>query len=89
MTGLNRKEEALWLFQRLAPGVAVDNQPLAIRTTAPLDRVALESAAAEILRRHGGYGRAWPWPRSSCGCSLRTDYFGTSVRCGRALRTCR
>jgi len=60
MTGLNRKEEALWLFQRLAPGVAVDNQPLAIRTTAPLDRVALESAAAEILRRYPALRTRFP-----------------------------
>ncbi|MFI5907473.1 amino acid adenylation domain-containing protein [Dactylosporangium sp. NPDC051541] len=52
MTALSRKEEALWLFQRLAPGVAVDNQPLAVRTSAPLDPAALESATAEILRRY-------------------------------------
>ena len=57
---LSRKEEALWLFQRLAPGVAVDNQPLAIRTTAPLDPAALESAAAEILRRHPALRTRFP-----------------------------
>ncbi|WP_327000293.1 amino acid adenylation domain-containing protein [Dactylosporangium sp. NBC_01737] len=60
MSGLSRKEEALWLFQRLAPGVAVDNQPLAVRTTAPIDRAALESAAAEILRRYPSLRTRFP-----------------------------
>ncbi|MER7279277.1 amino acid adenylation domain-containing protein [Dactylosporangium sp. NPDC000244] len=60
MSGLSRKEEALWLFQRLAPDVSVDNQPLAIRTTAPLDPAALASAAAEILRRYPSLRTRFP-----------------------------
>ncbi|MEV0127904.1 amino acid adenylation domain-containing protein [Dactylosporangium sp. NPDC050688] len=59
-TGLSRKEEALWLFQRLAPGVAVDNQPLAIRTSAALDPAALESAAADVLRRYPALRTRFP-----------------------------
>ncbi|MEU7871438.1 amino acid adenylation domain-containing protein [Dactylosporangium sp. NPDC049140] len=60
MSALSRKEEALWLFQRLAPGVTVDNQPLAIRTSAPLDPAALESTAAEILRRYPALRTRFP-----------------------------
>src|SRR6185369_1374006 len=59
-TALNRKEEALWLFQRLAPEVAVDNLPLAIRTSARLDPSTLEAAARAVLRRHPALRTRFP-----------------------------
>ncbi|MEN3608996.1 amino acid adenylation domain-containing protein [Plantactinospora sp. ZYX-F-223] len=49
---LSRKEEALWLFQRLAPAVAVDNLPFAISTSEPIDPAVLSAAVHELTRRH-------------------------------------
>jgi amino acid adenylation domain-containing protein len=49
---LNRKEEALWLFQRFTPGSAVDNLPFAIRTSAAIDLPVLTAAVRELMRRY-------------------------------------
>ncbi|MEQ4305627.1 non-ribosomal peptide synthetase [Plantactinospora sp. B6F1] len=49
---LSRKEEALWIFQRLAPTVAVDNLPFAISTSSPIDPAGLTAAVHELTRRH-------------------------------------
>ncbi|MEE6260940.1 non-ribosomal peptide synthetase [Plantactinospora sonchi] len=49
---LSRKEEALWLFQRLAPRAAVDNLAFAVSTSGSLDPVTLAAAVRELARRH-------------------------------------
>jgi amino acid adenylation domain-containing protein len=49
---LNRKEEALWLFQRLAPECAVDNLAFAVSTSAAVDPARLRAAVGELARRH-------------------------------------
>jgi amino acid adenylation domain-containing protein len=58
--GLSRKEEALWLFQRFAPHIGVDNQPLAIRTSAEIDPVVLAAATREVMRRHPALRTRFP-----------------------------
>src|SRR5262249_4073985 len=57
---LSRKEEALWLFQRLAPQVAVDNLVFAIRTSAALDLSRLAGAVRELAARHPGLRTVFP-----------------------------
>lgn len=46
-------QERLWFMDRLAPDSAVYNQIQSLELTGPLDVGALESALAEIVRRHG------------------------------------
>ena len=62
---LNRKEEALWLFQRLFPQVAVDNLPLAVRTSAPLDPALLASATRLVLARYPALRTRFPGERGA------------------------
>ena len=57
---VNRKEEALWLFQRFTPGSAVDNLPFAIRTSTAIDLPALTAAVRELMRRHPVLRTAFP-----------------------------
>jgi amino acid adenylation domain-containing protein len=57
---LRRKEEALWLFQRLAPDCAVDNLSFAISTSAALDPARLAVAVGELARRHPALRTVFP-----------------------------
>ncbi|HEY0782269.1 MAG TPA: condensation domain-containing protein, partial [Thermoanaerobaculia bacterium] len=45
-------QERLWLLDRLQPGLAVYNLPLALRLEGALDLPALSGALSEIVRRH-------------------------------------
>ncbi|HEX2225206.1 MAG TPA: amino acid adenylation domain-containing protein [Thermoanaerobaculia bacterium] len=45
-------QERLWFLDRLAPGLAVYNMPLALRVVGALDVAALEKTFAELVRRH-------------------------------------
>ncbi|HSG40150.1 MAG TPA: condensation domain-containing protein, partial [Thermoanaerobaculia bacterium] len=49
---LSFAQERLWFLDRLAPGNAAYNIPVAARLTGPLDRAALRGAFAEVTRRH-------------------------------------
>jgi non-ribosomal peptide synthase protein (TIGR01720 family) len=48
---LSFTQEQLWFLDRLAPGTAVYNVPLALRLTGPLDRDALRRAVAAVVAR--------------------------------------
>jgi amino acid adenylation domain-containing protein len=65
-TALNRKEEALWLFQRLFPGIAVDNLPLAVRTSADLDVATVRAAVTEVMGRHRALRTRFPLRDGAC-----------------------
>lgn len=45
-------QEALWVLDRLDPGSAVYNVPLAVRVTGPLDTDALTRTLHEVVARH-------------------------------------
>jgi len=45
-------QQALWFLDRLTPGQATFNMPVAVRVTGPLDVGAFERSLAEIVRRH-------------------------------------
>ncbi|HEY7770659.1 amino acid adenylation domain-containing protein, partial [Longimicrobium sp.] len=45
-------QERLWFIDRLEPGSAVYNMPMARRLAGPLNAAALERALGEIVRRH-------------------------------------
>ncbi|HSF40240.1 MAG TPA: amino acid adenylation domain-containing protein, partial [Thermoanaerobaculia bacterium] len=45
-------QERLWILDRLAPGAAVYNMPLAFRVRGPLAAGALAGALSEVVRRH-------------------------------------
>ena len=45
-------QERLWVLDRLAPGAAVYNMPLAFRVRGPLAPAALAGALSEVVRRH-------------------------------------
>ncbi|HVR95755.1 MAG TPA: amino acid adenylation domain-containing protein, partial [Thermoanaerobaculia bacterium] len=49
---LSRGQRALWFVERLAPGEAVYNLPIAARVSGPLDTGALRRALAVLLARH-------------------------------------
>ncbi|HEX8273583.1 MAG TPA: non-ribosomal peptide synthase/polyketide synthase, partial [Longimicrobiaceae bacterium] len=49
---LSFAQERLWFIDRLEPGSAVYNIPVAWRLAGALDRAALETALGEIVRRH-------------------------------------
>jgi thioesterase domain-containing protein/acyl carrier protein len=49
---LSFAQERLWFLDRLRPGSAAYNMPLALRLSGPLDRLALETAVNETIRRH-------------------------------------
>ena len=49
---LSFAQERLWLIDRLEPGGAVYNTPMASRLEGALDEAALERALGEIVRRH-------------------------------------
>jgi amino acid adenylation domain-containing protein len=49
---LSYPQRRLWFLDRLEPGRAVYNVPLAYRLSGPLDLPALERSLAEIQRRH-------------------------------------
>ena len=49
---LSFAQERLWFIDRLEPGSAVYNIPMAWRLGGALDRAALERALGEIVRRH-------------------------------------
>ncbi|GKQ36215.1 amino acid adenylation domain-containing protein [Streptomyces sp. A012304] len=48
----SRKEEALWLLERIVPGSAVNNLSLAFRVEGRLDAEALRRTLTLLLRRH-------------------------------------
>ena len=45
-------QQALWFLDKLAPGQATFNMPVAVRVTGLLDLEAFERSLAEIVRRH-------------------------------------
>ena len=48
-----RKEEGLWLLERLVPGEGVNNVPgVALRVAGRLDRAVLQEAVAQLVRRY-------------------------------------
>jgi amino acid adenylation domain-containing protein len=49
---LSFAQERLWFLDRLVPGTALYNMPVAARIRGPLDRRALSCTLAEIARRH-------------------------------------
>ncbi|HSS49184.1 MAG TPA: amino acid adenylation domain-containing protein, partial [Thermoanaerobaculia bacterium] len=49
---LSFAQERLWFFERLTPGAATYNMPLAIRLHGPLHRGALAASLDEVARRH-------------------------------------
>jgi amino acid adenylation domain-containing protein len=49
---LSFAQERLWFLDRLQPGSAFYNVPMALRLEGPLDIAALERALGEIVRRH-------------------------------------
>src|SRR5688572_10682175 len=49
---LSFAQERLWFIDRLDPGSATDNIPLAWRLDGALDDAALERALGEVVRRH-------------------------------------
>jgi len=49
---LSFAQERLWFLDRLAPGSAVYNIPLALRLAGDLDLPALAAAVGEVVRRH-------------------------------------
>jgi acyl-CoA synthetase (AMP-forming)/AMP-acid ligase II len=53
LTAATRKEEAMWLLERLVPGSGVNNVPgAAVRVDGRLDPGLLRAAATALLRRH-------------------------------------
>ena len=59
-SGLHRKEEALWLFQRLAPDCAVDNLAFAVRTSLTIDPDRLAGALRDLTRDHPALRTVFP-----------------------------
>jgi amino acid adenylation domain-containing protein len=59
-SALHRKEEALWLFQRLAPECAVDNLAFAIRTSAVIDPDRLAGVLRDLVRDHPALRTIFP-----------------------------
>jgi amino acid adenylation domain-containing protein len=49
---LSFAQQALWFLDKLAPGQATFNMPVAVRVKGPLDLGAFERSLAEIVRRH-------------------------------------
>src|SRR5215218_6822520 len=49
---LSFAQERLWFIDRLEPGSAVYNMPMAWRLEGALDEAALERSLSEIVRRH-------------------------------------
>ncbi|MCO8302433.1 AMP-binding protein [Streptomyces sp. RKCA744] len=49
---VTRKEEALWLLERLVPGAAVNNLSFTFRVRGGLDRSLLRASVTLLLRRH-------------------------------------
>ncbi|KOV61143.1 non-ribosomal peptide synthetase [Streptomyces sp. MMG1121] len=49
---VTRKEEALWLLERLVPGAAVNNLSFTFQVRGRLDRSALQEAMTLLVRRH-------------------------------------
>src|SRR5687768_9838191 len=63
---LSFAQERLWFIDRLEPGGAVYNIPMAWRLGGVLDQAALERALGEIVRRHEAlrtiFAEADGWP---------------------------
>ena len=53
-------QQQLWLHAQLAPNTALYNEPLTVRHHGPLDRVILERAFSEIVRRHEAWRTIFP-----------------------------
>jgi hypothetical protein len=49
---LSAAQSRAWLLQRMDPGHAPFNRPLAVRLKGPFDCTALSRSVGEILRRH-------------------------------------
>jgi amino acid adenylation domain-containing protein len=49
---LSFPQQRLWFLDRLQPGRAVYNVPIALRLDGPLDPAALERSLGEVVRRH-------------------------------------
>jgi len=49
---LSFAQQRLWLIDQLQPGSPLDNMPVALRITGPLDARLLERCLTEIVRRH-------------------------------------
>ncbi len=64
-SGVSPKEKALWLLESLVPGTPVNNLSVAFSVTGRLDPARLDTALAEVVRRHE---------------ALRTVYRGDGTR---------
>src|SRR5262245_21070542 len=49
---LSFAQQRLWFLEQLEPGLAINNIPLILRLSGPLDATALLSALGAIVRRH-------------------------------------
>nr|WP_296779895.1 non-ribosomal peptide synthetase [Rhodococcus sp. (in: high G+C Gram-positive bacteria)] len=57
---LSLAQQRMWFLNRLDPGSAVDNIPLAIRLRGELDAAALKSAIDDVLTRHESLRTVYP-----------------------------
>ncbi|HYC91742.1 MAG TPA: amino acid adenylation domain-containing protein [Thermoanaerobaculia bacterium] len=57
---LSFAQERLWFIDRMLPGSAMYNVPLAYRLRGELDRAALEASLNEIVRRHESLRTSFP-----------------------------
>lgn len=57
---LSLAQERIWVLERMAPGSAVYNLPLAFRFEGPLHPEALEWGLAELVRRHEALRATFP-----------------------------
>jgi myxalamid-type nonribosomal peptide synthetase MxaA len=49
---LSFAQQRMWFMEQLVPGTALQNIPLAVRLTGPLDQAAVRDAFRVLLRRH-------------------------------------
>src|SRR6478609_2031419 len=68
--GASPREEALWLYESLVPGTAVNNLSTAFAVAGGLDPARLEAALAAVVRHHA---------------ALRTTYRGDGTRLTRRV----
>ncbi|WP_328609017.1 amino acid adenylation domain-containing protein [Amycolatopsis sp. NBC_00345] len=57
---LTAAQHSLWYLDRLYPGSAVYNVPLAVRLSGPLDRLALERSLTSLAARHEALRTTFP-----------------------------